>query len=188
MVSGKTRVSEWRSSRFRAFHLYNETNLGQSWKIFRCFESLQIAQSLQKSLETVAHYLEAILKVSGQTRVSEWRSSGFHDFRLYNSSTFGSIMWDFFDVWGNLQLTESLEISLEAATNYLEAILKVSDHSRGADWSSSRFRDFGLYNSSEFESIMGDFRCFGEPTARRDTENMSRCCIKLLRSYTEGFR
>ena len=40
-------------------------------RFFDVLESLQIAQSLQISLETVAHYLEAILKVSGQTRVSE---------------------------------------------------------------------------------------------------------------------
>ena len=70
-------------------------NLDQLWEIFRRFRGIHLAERQKTPLETVINCFEAILKVLGKHRGSEWSYSRYCDFHLYNRSEFGSIMGDF---------------------------------------------------------------------------------------------
>ena len=48
-------------------------NLDQLWEIFRCFRGYKPSREAKTPLEAVTNYLEAILKVSRQTRGIEQR-------------------------------------------------------------------------------------------------------------------
>ena len=140
---------------FLIFAYIMAVNLSQLYgRFFDALGGLQPAGIQDTCLEAVANYLEATLKVLRQTRGSEWSSIRFPDFHIYNSSGFGSIMRDFFDVLGGLQPAKTRKTCSKTVRNHLEAILKVLGQHSGSEWSFIRFPDFHLYNSSEFGSIM----------------------------------
>ena len=57
-------------------------------------------------------------------------SSDFRIFTYIIAMNFGQL-WEIFDVLGGLQPAETQKTCLEAVANYLGAILKVSDETRG---------------------------------------------------------
>ena len=65
------------------FAYITAVNLDQLWEIFSRFREYKPSRERKTPLETVINGFEAILKVLGQPRGSEWSYSRYRDFHLY---------------------------------------------------------------------------------------------------------